>query len=87
MFAIYSKVLNPKFQGTKMGWLTAGGSLARMLGPIWATHAFHFGGGELLFLGTDALVIVSLFVLIIFYRNLGPHPSYFYAQAYSINKG
>lgn len=79
MFAIYSKVLNPNFQGTKMGWLTAGGSLARMLGPIWATHAFTFGGGELLFLGTDSLVIISLVVLIIFYNKLGPHPSYFQA--------
>lgn len=81
MFAIYSKVLNPRFQGTKMGWLTSGGSLARMLGPVWATHAFHFGGGELLFLGTDSLVIISLFVLIIFYKRLAPHPSYFATQA------
>lgn len=77
MFAIYSKVLNPSFQGTKMGWLTAGGSLARMLGPIWATHAFKIGGGELLFLGTDALVVISLIVLIIFYSRLAPHPAYF----------
>lgn len=76
MFAIYSKVLNPSFQGTKMGWLTAGGSIARMVGPIWATKAFSVGGGELLFMGTDALVIVSLIILIIFYTRLGPHPSY-----------
>jgi ceroid-lipofuscinosis MFS transporter 7 len=44
MFSIYSKVLNPAFQGTKMGYLTAGGSLARMLGPLWAVMAYKYGG-------------------------------------------
>jgi len=77
MFSIYSKVLNPDYQGTKMGYLTAGGSLARMLGPIWATKAFKYGGGELLFLGTNVLVIASLITLAATYDLLAPHPSYF----------
>lgn len=41
LYSIFSKVLNPRAQGGKMGWLTAGGSLARMLSPIWATSAWH----------------------------------------------
>jgi len=76
MFAIYSKVLNPAFQGTKMGYLTAGGSLARMVGPLYAVTAYKYGGGELLFVGTNSLVIVSLIVLLLNYSLLAPHPSY-----------
>eukprot|EP01112_Ceratiomyxa_fruticulosa_P008626 TRINITY_DN2235_c0_g1_i6.p1 TRINITY_DN2235_c0_g1~~TRINITY_DN2235_c0_g1_i6.p1 ORF type:complete len:473 (-),score=90.16 TRINITY_DN2235_c0_g1_i6:68-1486(-) len=76
MYTVFSKVLNPKFQGTKMGWLTAGGSLARMLGPIWATKSFDFGGSELLFLTTAALVFIALLVNVIFYKQLTPHPDY-----------
>jgi len=77
MFTIYSKVLNPVYQGTKMGYLTAGGSLARMLGPLWAVTAYKYGGGELLFVGTNFLVIFSLVVLFIYYNLLAPHPAYY----------
>ena len=39
-YALFSKVIHPVAQGDKMGYLTAVGSLARMLGPIWATALY-----------------------------------------------
>ncbi len=39
-YALFSKVIHPMAQGDKMGYLTACGSLARMLGPIWATALY-----------------------------------------------
>lgn len=39
-YALFSKVIAPVAQGDKMGYLTAGGSLARMLGPVWAVALF-----------------------------------------------
>jgi len=76
MYAIYSKILNPRFQGAKMGWLTAAGSLSRMLGPIWASNAYDIGGGQLLFTSTAMFVLVAVLVLFAFYSTLVPHPDY-----------
>jgi ceroid-lipofuscinosis MFS transporter 7 len=39
-YALFSKVIHPVAQGDKMGYLTACGSLARMIGPIWATALY-----------------------------------------------
>jgi ceroid-lipofuscinosis MFS transporter 7 len=39
-YALFSKVIHPVAQGDKMGYLTACGSLSRMLGPIWATAIY-----------------------------------------------
>eukprot|EP01102_Stenamoeba_stenopodia_P009726 TRINITY_DN287_c0_g5_i2.p1 TRINITY_DN287_c0_g5~~TRINITY_DN287_c0_g5_i2.p1 ORF type:complete len:557 (-),score=81.72 TRINITY_DN287_c0_g5_i2:312-1982(-) len=41
---LYSKVVHPKAQGTKMGWLTAAGSLSRMLCPIYASNVWQWTG-------------------------------------------
>ncbi|EGG24643.1 hypothetical protein DFA_02887 [Cavenderia fasciculata] len=83
IYAIFSKVLNPKLQGTKMGWLTAGGSLARMLGPIWAQSIWNYKadtsptlGGEVLFFTTAGIALSGFVVLLAFYRKLSPHPDY-----------
>ncbi len=61
-------------QGAKMGWLTAGGSLARMIGPVWATFAWHKGHSTLLFFGTAGIVTSALFIQLVFWRFLVPHP-------------
>lgn len=74
IYSIYSKVLHPKEQGTKMGWLTAGGSVARIIGPIWASNAFRLGGGTLLFISTAEVVFFSCFIIVLFWRRLVPHP-------------
>eukprot|EP01132_Coremiostelium_polycephalum_P001352 gene1352-1707_t len=76
IYAIFSKVLNPKQQGTKMGWLTAGGSLARMIGPIWAQSIWNKSGGMVLFLVTAAVCLCGFILLFFTYKQLEPHPDY-----------
>jgi len=78
IYAIFSKILNPTSQGTKMGWLTAGGSLARMLGPIWAQAIWNGCGqeGMVLFLVTASISVVAMITLVVFFKKLDPHPDY-----------
>jgi len=75
MFGLYSKILNPKVQGSKMGWITAAGSLARMLGPIWASNALKLGD-TILFGGTALFLVVSVGVLGCTSYLLVPHRDY-----------
>ncbi|XP_069487203.1 major facilitator superfamily domain-containing protein 8 [Ambystoma mexicanum] len=43
-YTLYSKILGPKPQGLYMGWLTASGSGARTLGPVFVSQTYtHFG--------------------------------------------
>ncbi|EGC31595.1 hypothetical protein DICPUDRAFT_57630 [Dictyostelium purpureum] len=80
VYAIFSKILNPNSPtvGTKMGWLTAGGSLARMVGPIWAEAIWDSTGsqGMVLFLATAGLTLTAVILLLVFYKTLAPHPEY-----------
>ncbi|EAL71248.1 hypothetical protein DDB_G0272192 [Dictyostelium discoideum AX4] len=89
VYAIFSKVLNPNShtQGTKMGWLTAGGSLARMVGPLWSQEiwtATNQQGMELFFV-TAVITLIAIVVFIIFYKDLSPHPE-FVSQQKTVNK-
>eukprot|EP01133_Synstelium_polycarpum_P009823 gene9823-11473_t len=83
MYAIFSKVLHPNLQGTKMGWLTSGGSIARLLGPLWSSPMFNKLGGEVLFLTCTGLSSLAVIVLLIFYKKLSPHPEFVSALAKS----
>ncbi|KAM9996653.1 hypothetical protein ACTFIZ_001593 [Dictyostelium cf. discoideum] len=88
VYAIFSKVLNPNShtQGTKMGWLTAGGSLARMVGPLWSQEiwtATNQQGMELFFV-TGVITLIAIIVFIIFYKDLSPHPE-FVSQQKTVN--
>jgi hypothetical protein len=58
------------------GYLTACGSAARILGPIWATNALRLGKneGEIVFLITSAILFFALLLLFIFRKRLIPHP-------------
>jgi len=76
VFAIYSKILHPKYQGTKMGMLTASGSVARMLGPLWAANAYAYRGGQLVFGATAGFVLLTMLVGLVFYKYLVPHAEY-----------
>ncbi|GAM20733.1 hypothetical protein SAMD00019534_039080 [Acytostelium subglobosum LB1] len=80
MYAIFAKILSPKQQGTKMGWLTSGGSLARMLGPLWATALFVDVADDVLYLTCAGLTASAFIVLCIFYKRLAPHSDYINAQ-------
>uniref|UniRef100_A0A8C9ISP4 Major facilitator superfamily domain containing 8 n=1 Tax=Piliocolobus tephrosceles TaxID=591936 RepID=A0A8C9ISP4_9PRIM len=43
-YTLYSKILGPKPQGVYMGWLTASGSGARILGPVFISQVYaHWG--------------------------------------------
>jgi len=75
LFGLYAKILNPTVQGSKMGWITAAGSLARMLGPIWASNALTFGD-TILFGGTAGFLVVAVGVLALFGYLLVPHRDY-----------
>ncbi|KAN0033411.1 hypothetical protein ACTA71_002838 [Dictyostelium dimigraforme] len=88
VYAIFSKVLNPNShtQGTKMGWLTAGGSLARMVGPLWSQEiwtATNQQGMELFFV-TAIITLIAIIVFIVFYKDLAPHPE-FVSQQKTVN--
>jgi len=76
VFTIYSKILNPQVQGTKMGFLTASGSMARMLGPLWAANAYEYKGGQLVFGATAGFLFFTLLVTLLLYKFLVPHPEY-----------
>eukprot|EP01133_Synstelium_polycarpum_P015501 gene15501-18412_t len=75
IYAIFSKVLHPKQQGTKMGWLTAGGSIARMAGPLWCAPLWDIRG-MVLFLTCAGLTTSAIIVLVFFYKTLSPNPEY-----------
>ena len=40
-FAIYSKLIAPQYQGKFLGWMVAGGSAARTLGPFAAVSLYY----------------------------------------------
>jgi len=78
IFGLYSKILNPKVQGSKMGWITAAGSLARMLGPIWASHTLSDPrlGDSVTFGGTALFLLFTLLGLGLCSSMLVPHRDY-----------
>lgn len=39
-FGIFAKIMGPAAQGTMTGWQMFVGSVARMIGPIWASTLF-----------------------------------------------
>lgn len=40
-FALYSKLIAPEYQGKYLGWMVAGGSAARTLGPFFAVYLYY----------------------------------------------
>ncbi|GAM26976.1 hypothetical protein SAMD00019534_101510, partial [Acytostelium subglobosum LB1] len=75
VYAIYSKILSPEKQGTKMGWLTSGGSFARMIGPLWANALFNIAD-DVLYLTCAAFTVTGIVALCLFYKQLEPRPEY-----------
>ena len=67
-FALYSKLIAPKYQGTYLGWMVAGGSAARTIGPFVAVklfYGFDRPGIDLLALfGTSAAFHLICFLLV-----------------------
>ncbi|XP_022084805.1 major facilitator superfamily domain-containing protein 8-like [Acanthaster planci] len=59
---IYSKVLGLKNQGKMMGYLTAAGSLSRIVGPIYMGQMYGAFGPRLSFAIILAMLVVSVFL-------------------------
>ncbi|KAJ7326969.1 hypothetical protein JRQ81_016728 [Phrynocephalus forsythii] len=69
-YTLYSKILGPKPQGVYMGWLTASGSGARILGPIFVSQLYTHLGPRWAFSLVCWIVVLSLLLLEIVYKRL-----------------
>lgn len=71
-YTIYSKILGPKHQGIWMGWLTAAGSLARTLGPVFVSQIYDAYGPRVTFITLIGLIILTIFGFISVFKRLVP---------------
>lgn len=69
-YTLYSKILGPKPQGVYMGWLTAAGSGARTLGPIFVSNVYTLFGPRWAFSLICGLVLCAIFLLGAVYKRL-----------------
>ncbi|BFZ24552.1 hypothetical protein BsWGS_27591 [Bradybaena similaris] len=71
-YTLYSKVLGPKPQGLWMGWLTASGSLARVLGPIYVSQVYNSFGPQITFGSCCGFIALTIVFYLIVFRRLVP---------------
>ncbi|XP_039678061.1 major facilitator superfamily domain-containing protein 8 isoform X2 [Perca fluviatilis] len=69
-YTLYSKILGPKPQGVYMGWLTASGSGARTLGPIFVSQAYTILGPRWAFSLICGIVVGAIILLSSVYHRL-----------------
>lgn len=69
-YTLYSKILGPKPQGVYMGWLTAAGSGARTLGPIFVSHVYTLLGPRWAFSLICGIVVGAILLLSVVYKRL-----------------
>ncbi|XP_074849419.1 major facilitator superfamily domain-containing protein 8 isoform X2 [Carettochelys insculpta] len=69
-YTLYSKILGPKPQGVYMGWLTASGSGARILGPVFVSQIYTRWGPRWAFSLICGITVFSLFLLEVTYKRL-----------------
>lgn len=62
LIATYSKLLGTGKQGTMMGFLVAGGSAARMIGPLWSTFTYEHIGYTFVFTVVAILLGIALII-------------------------
>ncbi|XP_044537157.1 major facilitator superfamily domain-containing protein 8 isoform X3 [Gracilinanus agilis] len=71
-YTLYSKILGPKPQGVYMGWLTASGSGARILGPVFVSQAYTDLGPRWSFSLVCGILLLAVALLGAVYRRLVP---------------
>ncbi|XP_067661430.1 major facilitator superfamily domain-containing protein 8-like isoform X2 [Haliotis asinina] len=71
-YTLFSKILGPKPQGMWMGWLTASGSLARTLGPIFVSQIYYSFGPRVTFAADCAIILVTILAIIAVFKRLVP---------------
>ncbi|XP_077621185.1 major facilitator superfamily domain-containing protein 8 isoform X2 [Crocuta crocuta] len=69
-YTLYSKILGPKPQGVYMGWLTASGSAARILGPVFITQVYTSWGPRWAFSLVCGIVALTIMLLGVVYKRL-----------------
>ncbi|XP_076996186.1 major facilitator superfamily domain-containing protein 8 isoform X2 [Tamandua tetradactyla] len=69
-YTLYSKILGPKPQGVYMGWLTASGSGARILGPVFISQVYTYWGPRWAFSLVCGMVALTLTLLGVVYKRL-----------------
>ncbi|XP_061109262.1 major facilitator superfamily domain-containing protein 8 isoform X2 [Conger conger] len=69
-YTLYSKILGPKPQGMYMGWLTASGSAARALGPVFVSQVYTLLGPRWTFSLICGAVLAALILLSATYQRL-----------------
>ncbi|TRY99357.1 hypothetical protein DNTS_014897 [Danionella cerebrum] len=69
-YTLYSKILGPKPQGVYMGWLTASGSGARTLGPVFVSHFYTHLGPRWAFSVVCGIVLGAIILLSAMYKRL-----------------
>ncbi|XP_062991337.1 major facilitator superfamily domain-containing protein 8 [Elgaria multicarinata webbii] len=69
-YTLYSKILGPKPQGVYMGWLTACGSGARILGPVFVGQLYTHFGPRWAFGLICGIVVLALLLLEVVYKRL-----------------
>lgn len=62
-YTLYSKILGPKPQGVYMGWLTASGSGARTLGPVFVSQVYTLVGPRWAFSLICGIVVGAIILL------------------------
>ena len=60
-------------QGVMMGILTAAGSLARSLGPLFVSNLYYNTGPLITFAAVDGIVMLSIVILLVFAHRLVPY--------------
>uniref|UniRef100_A0A2K5RFJ0 Major facilitator superfamily domain containing 8 n=1 Tax=Cebus imitator TaxID=2715852 RepID=A0A2K5RFJ0_CEBIM len=69
-YTLYSKILGPKPQGVYMGWLTASGSGARILGPVFISQVYAHWGPRWAFCLVCGIVMLTITLLGVVYKRL-----------------
>ncbi|XP_066089551.1 major facilitator superfamily domain-containing protein 8 isoform X6 [Saccopteryx bilineata] len=69
-YTLYSKILGPSPQGVYMGWLTASGSAARILGPVFISQVYTSWGPRWAFSLVCGIVVLTIMLVGGAYRRL-----------------
>ncbi|XP_071975492.1 major facilitator superfamily domain-containing protein 8 isoform X2 [Engystomops pustulosus] len=69
-YTLYSKIIGPKPQGVYMGWITAAGSAARTLGPVFVSEIYTHLGPRWTFGMICGIVASSILHLLVVYKRL-----------------
>ncbi|XP_068569460.1 major facilitator superfamily domain-containing protein 8-like [Cebidichthys violaceus] len=69
-YTLYSKILGPKPQGVYMGWLTASGSGARTVAPVFVSQAYTILGPRWAFSFICGMVVGAIVLLSSVYHRL-----------------